>query len=218
MKRIRPFSSLLPLLLLLLFAACKEDQYHYPSVKLEYLTATTGSDGALQSVVTDAGQTFAVLEDESNTRTTPDTLLRIVSNYEQQTDNGVKLYAIAAAIAPLPRPAESFKEGVKRSPATVTSIWMGLNYLNILLDIKAQSKRHLFGFVEDENTLDEAAGLRTVRLSLYHDDNDDVPAYSQRVYASVPLLPYLDAGRVALSFTLVGYDGKEKSYAFEVNK
>ncbi|MDR1003573.1 MAG: hypothetical protein LBL97_00975 [Prevotellaceae bacterium] len=207
--------KLLPLIALLLFAACHDDEYHYPPVRLEFLTATTGSDGALHSVLTDNGQSFAVLEDASNTRTTPDTLLRIVSNYEQQTDNGVKLYAVAAAVAPLPRPAASFPEGVKRSPASVTSIWMGLNYLNILLDVKAQDKRHSFGFVEEENTLDPVAGTRTVRLSLYHDDNGDRQAYSQRAYLSIPLQSYLEAHTpTTIYFTATDYNGTPHSYRF----
>ncbi len=43
---------LLPLLACLL-AGCGDDDYHYPSVKLEFLTAFSGADGYLRSVVTD---------------------------------------------------------------------------------------------------------------------------------------------------------------------
>ena len=47
---------LLPLLACLL-TGCGDDDYHYPSVKLEFLTAFSGADGYLQSVVTDEGET-----------------------------------------------------------------------------------------------------------------------------------------------------------------
>ena len=47
---------LLPLLACLL-AGCGDDDYHYPSVKLEFLTAFSGADGYLRSVVTDEGET-----------------------------------------------------------------------------------------------------------------------------------------------------------------
>ncbi|MDR0894973.1 MAG: hypothetical protein LBN06_06695 [Prevotellaceae bacterium] len=199
----------------LLLAACSDDDYHYPSVRLEFLTATTGSDGRLQSVKTDAGQSFAVLEDASDIHATPDTLLRIVANYEQQTAEGVKLYATAGAISPLPRPAESFKEGVKRAPAVVTSIWQGLDYLNIILSIKAQNKQHSLGFVEEADSIDTATGQRVVHLSLYHDDNHDVQAYSRRVYASVPLQKYIKeegGNTLLLYFSLITYDGTEQCY------
>ena len=43
---------LLPLLACLL-TGCGDDDYHYPSVKLEFLTAFSGADGYLRSVVTD---------------------------------------------------------------------------------------------------------------------------------------------------------------------
>ena len=43
---------LLPLLACLL-TGCGDDDYHYPSVKREFLTAFWGADGYLQSVVTD---------------------------------------------------------------------------------------------------------------------------------------------------------------------
>ena len=45
---------LLPLLACLL-AGCGDDDYHYPSVKLEFLTAFSGAGGYLRSVVTDEG-------------------------------------------------------------------------------------------------------------------------------------------------------------------
>ena len=45
-----------------------DDDYHYPSVKLDFLTAQAGADGSLQSVLTDEGETLAIVEDASKTR------------------------------------------------------------------------------------------------------------------------------------------------------
>ena len=59
---------LLPLLACLL-AGCGDDDYHYPSVKLEFLTAFSGADGYLQSVVTDEGETLPVVEDKAEKNT-----------------------------------------------------------------------------------------------------------------------------------------------------
>ena len=58
---------LLPLLACLL-AGCGDDDYHYPSVKLEFLTAFSGADGYLRSVVTDEGETLPVVEDKTKTK------------------------------------------------------------------------------------------------------------------------------------------------------
>ena len=101
---------LLALMLLCLLASCGGDDYHYPSVQLAYLSAATGSDGSLQQIVTDEGESYPVHSDRSNLRSTPDSLLRIISNYLLTTDDrgikGAELYAVRQAISPLPKPAE----------------------------------------------------------------------------------------------------------------
>ena len=87
-------------MLCLLLTACGEDSYHYPSVKLEFLTAYSGGDGALERVLTDDGEEYAVLVDDSHLHIRPDSLVRIVSNYEwvhNEGDEGVHLYAVSAA-------------------------------------------------------------------------------------------------------------------------
>lgn len=204
---------------LCLLAACGADEYHYPSVKMEFLTARSGADGSLRSVTTDAGETYAVLTDASGLHITPDSLVRIVSNYavEQTSDGGqgAVLYALTQAIAPLPKPADWFEGGVKTEPADVTSIWMGHDYLNLVLAVKQQGK-HALGFVEDEVT-DDGEGGRTVRLTFYHDVSSDVQDYTKRAYVSVPLWHYAAPGvnRVKLFFSLQTQKEGMKTYAFE---
>ena len=74
-------SWLLPILLCVLASCSDDDDYYYPSVKLDFLTAQAGADGSLQSILTDEGETLAVVEDASNTRIDANSSLRIVSNY-----------------------------------------------------------------------------------------------------------------------------------------
>ncbi|MDR0988400.1 MAG: hypothetical protein LBM06_02925 [Prevotellaceae bacterium] len=217
-------SKVLLLLLLsaVLLIACGDDDYYYPSVKLEFLTARSTAAGTLGTVITDEGETYPIIEDLSHTRTTPDSTLRIVSNYEVITTSegtqGVKLYALAAALSPLPKPADAFQEGVKHDAAEVTSIWAGLHYLNILLDLKAQNRTHTIGFVQESVTDNEATRHRTVHLSLYHDNGGDVPAYSRRVYASVPLQPYYTENirQLTVLFEYTTYEGEQKQYQVEI--
>jgi len=214
---------LLPVLACILVSCGDDDSYHYPPVKLEFLTAQAGASGNLQSILTDEGETFAVVEDATNTRIDADASVRIVSNYGKAVaangSTGVKLYALLSAVSPLPKPESAFKDGVKRDPADVTSIWMGLDYLNIILDIRAQNGKHSFHFIEEEVTTDEKTGTRSVYLSLYHDDGGDVQAYSKRGYLSIPLRQYAEEGieKIMLHFSLQTYSGKEMSYEFEYN-
>ena len=55
----------LPVLVFMLVSCGDDDDYHYPSVKLDFLTAQAGADGSLQSVLTDEGETLAIVEDAS---------------------------------------------------------------------------------------------------------------------------------------------------------
>lgn len=211
---------LLPLLMCLL-AACDEDEYHYPSVKLEYLTAFSGADGSLHSILTDDGTTFPIVEDASNRRVDANSSARIVSNYGNvvAADGtvGVKLYATLNAVSPLPMAADKFKDGVKKDPADILGIWMGLNYLNVTLDVKTQGGKHQFGFIEDEVATDAETGHSEVFLTLYHNAGNDMQAYTNRAYLSVPLQQYAVEGvrKVTIHFSLHTYSGKVQTYSFE---
>ena len=54
--------SLLVVLLSCLLASCGDDDYRYPSVKQDFLTAFSGTDGRLESVLTDEGERLRIVE------------------------------------------------------------------------------------------------------------------------------------------------------------
>ena len=113
-----------------LSVSCGDDDYHYPSVKQDFMTAFSGADGRLESVLTDEGETFQILEDASGLRTNADASVRIVANYETSVAgdgrvSGVKLYALLQTISPLPLTAGEFEGGVKTEPSEIRSIWLG---------------------------------------------------------------------------------------------
>ena len=211
---------LLPVLICLL-TACSEDEYHYPSVKLEYLTALSGADGDLQSILTDDGKSYPVVEDATKTHIDANSSIRLVSNYGTMNaadgTAGVKIYAALKAVSPLPMPADKFKDGVKTDPAEILSIWMGLNYLNITLEVKSQQERHVFGFIEDEVVVDASTGTSNVYITLYHNAGTDLQAYTQRAYLSMPLAHYAEEGirKVVVHFSLHTYSGVVKDYTFD---
>ncbi|MDO4162828.1 MAG: NigD-like C-terminal domain-containing protein [Bacteroides sp.] len=213
-----PFCVLL-LSLLSMLTSCGDDDYYYPSVKLEFLTAYSGSDGTFTSILTDEGDTYAVATDASGTVVTPDSIVRIVSYYEVQTDDagaveGVKLYSLAKAIAPIPQTADKFEDGVETAPASIRSIWLGYNYLNILLGVKQQGT-HTLHFVEDEVTTDDD-GQPVVSLLLYHGVTSEVEDYTKTAYLSVPLQQYATDGveKVTIRFTLYTDDDETSTHEF----
>lgn len=208
----------LPLLLCVLAACSDDDDYHYPSVRLEFLTAHTDGSGTIKTVLTDDGKVLNVVEDASGIDFEGNSTVRLVSNYAAATsasgEQGVKLYASLKALSPVPQPEAKFENGIERDPVGVISIWMGLHYLNMILDVKAQNGTHSFHFVEKH--VNSEGTKCTVNLQLYHKD-EDVQAYSKRAYLSVPLKQYATDGveTVAVIFSLNTYSGEEKSYQFE---
>lgn len=212
--------GLLVVVLLCLFVSCGDDDYHYPSVKQDFLTAFSGSDGRLESVLTDEGETFQIVEDASGLRVNADTAIRIVANYETLvTDNDViggKLYALLQTVSPVPLAVAEFEGGVKTEPSEIQSIWLGYGYLNIVLKVKQQGK-HLFHFVEDEVVVDRDNGRVTVQLTLYHDISSIVQDYSKRAYLSVPLKQYMTDGIKDMSvyFRIYTYSDRFKTYILD---
>lgn len=205
-------------LLLCLLSSCSGDNYHYPSVKLEFLTAYSGSDGYLRTILTDEGELLPVTEDKTNTKVTADSAIRIISNYATQPSADgtpcAKLYALNSVISPLPKAAGQFKEGIKTDPADVLSIWMGLGYLNMTLEVKENGK-HLLHFIEDEIVTNPANGCREVRITLYHDAEEETVAYTRRIYASIPVAHYAEAGvtHVTIRFSIHTYSGEVKTFS-----
>lgn len=213
-------TGIILLTLMLLLCGCNDDNdYHYPSVKLEFLTATSDAQGKLSQIVTDEGMHYQVLVDGSKLKLPADTLLRIVTNYEEITqdgESGVQLYGALVPISNVPVAASEFKEGILTDAADVQSIWMGLDYLNMMLQVKAQDAKHTFAFVEEEVVTNEATKQKEVHISLYHDADNDVQAYTQRAYGSIPLRQYATEGieQVTIHFSLQTYS-VVKTYKFE---
>lgn len=215
MKRV--FLSVLIALPFLLSSCDENDGYVYPSVKLEFLTAETGSDGRIQSVVTDEGIRLPIEKDHTRSQLDANASVRIMSNYEVLTsaDNEpeVRIYALMQVVSVDPKPRAEFKNGVKEDPVDVTSVWLGYDYINMLLGIRWQSAKHSFHFVE-ESAAEGSDGRPDVILSLYHDDGGDVQAYSQKAYLSVPLKNRYPQG-AHITFVFHTYSGNTKCYKFD---
>lgn len=206
--------------LCLISASCNGDKSYYPAVQLTFVTAQTDSNKQLTDITTDGGRTYAVTADRSNTPYPAGSKLRMVANYTLESTSGkdtvALVYASAAAIASEPQATNKFQDGIKTDPAQVLSIWQGRNYLNIVLNILSQTQKHSFAFVEQSVTTD-ANGRRKVSLLLYHNSNNDIQAYTQRAYLSIPLSRYAGADNkgALITFSLYTDDGSLKSYAID---
>lgn len=206
MKEITHLIEKLPvwlgLWLMLCLTACSNDEedYTYPSIVSEFADVDTDASGRLVSLLTDGGDRLSVANASaiSTEGVTPDTVYRTLVQYvplpaDDGTDSRqAQLYTVQAIPAPLPLPPTDFPDGVKADPLEMQSLWRGGNYLNMILLVKAQKGKHTFCFVEDSLTVSPTDGHAMLHLRLYHDAGDDVQAYTQKSYLSVPLSHYAD--------------------------
>lgn len=198
MSRLRFFSLLY--IGLLLLVSCGKEEAAYPPVLTEFASLRTDAQGRGAWLLTDRGECYDVGNADQHTGLTPDSLYRIVALYElsaSAASASVHLYDKAEAIAPLP--TAHWEGEWKKDPVGVQSIWLSGDYLNMVLLVKAQDRPHTFFFVEQERGA-------AVRLGLYHDRGDDVEAYTQQAYLSVPLAGYRDEAR-QVDFSLATADG-----------
>lgn len=200
-----------------LLSSCDEnDGYVYPSVKLEFLTAETGSDGRIRSVVTDEGVRFPIEKDHTRSQLDANASVRIMSNYEVLTSGNnepeVRIYGLMKVVSVDPKPRAEFGNGVKEDPVEVVSVWLAHDYINIVLSIRGQNAKHQFHFVE-ESVKGGLIGVPHVRISLYHDNGGDMEAYSQRAYLSIPLRNrYAQGAEFVIDFKT--YENEQASYHF----
>lgn len=183
---------LLPLCLL--FLACSEEEdYTYPNLLSEFAEVCTDAQGASTRLITDDGEQLTISNAEAipTEGITPDSVYRVITRYVR-TGNQAEIYSLQAIPSSYAQPASAFPDGIKSDPVEMQSIWTGGNYLNMILLVKAQNGKHTFRFVED-SLITSPTGRHTLCLSLYHDAGDDVQAYTQKAYLSVPLLPYSDS-------------------------
>ncbi|MCC8186607.1 MAG: NigD-like protein [Bacteroides sp.] len=201
-----------------LLGSCSKDKYEYPSVKLELITIEAGNTGRIQTFVTDDGERLTVAEDKSQTVIDPDSRMRVLSNYQPlSSQNGTLtgegvIYAVGSVVSAEPIPVSEIEGDLKTDPVTLQSIWMGADYLNLVVLVKAQSGVHYFRFVEDEIVTDDEEGVTHIYLSLYHDASNDTEAYTQKAYLSIPLRQYVsvaDGREIQICFRLNTYDGEE---------
>lgn len=190
-------------LTLSLFACGDDDDYTYPSLISEFADVQTDDSGTFTYIHTDNGESLPIVNSHELAAEgiTPDTLYRVLSRYEL-VDKGAKLYAIQAIPAPLPLPPTDFPDGVKADPLEMQSLWRGGNYLNMILLVKAQKGKHTFCFIEDSLVVSPSDGHTILYLRLYHDAGDDIQAYTQKAYLSVPLSQYADRLTVGDSISL----------------
>ena len=190
-RKVLHYSGLISLATLLIISlwSCSDDDYKYPSVVSEFADVYTNTDGKLDYLITDNNLKLSISNTVSADGLVPDSAYRVICTYQQNEENDkeARLYSISLINAPYAIPAFLVEEK-KNDPVEVQSIWRGGNYLNLILLLKAQNIPHSFLFLQDSIvSVNERTNLY---ISLYHDKEGDLEAYTQKAYLSMPLQPY----------------------------
>lgn len=167
--------------LLYSFSSCQEETYQYPSVKTDFVSVTTDSEGKVDSLYDDDGNKYALSLEQD--KLTKDSLYRCVGTYALE-ESGLHLYSLQHIVSPNPVKYTSLKTDV----VTSLRIWRGAGYINMVVKSLGQSKSHKWGLNEDY--ISSKDGRKQLHFTLYHDMNGDYPAFSRDTYLSFPLRKY----------------------------
>ena len=176
MKRI------LYLLLLLLFclSACRDDDSeHYPSIITEMVIAQADGQGQLSTIICDRGQTYKVSNGIAGLKANE--RVRALVGYVIQEDGRVQVYT--AQVVPVLSDA-SEEEKLAQDPTGIESVWQGGGFLNFHFLPKTRGGQQGWAFLRDSIHANILGGTNYY-LSLYHDQMEDVEAYSAHFYACV---------------------------------
>lgn len=175
--------------------SCKDDAYTYPPVQLEFVSMHTTASGTVDYFLNDDDKAYHVDNPSRIANLRPDTIYRMVCNYEvtgipsATTKGSAFIYTSLQPVSVNPVAVGAIVGEVKTDPLEVQSIWKkNPDYINMVLLVKNQGGKHLFHFVEQGITTE--AGRKKLTLLLFHDKRNDVEAYTERAYLSVPLLKY----------------------------
>jgi len=200
-----------------LFAACTEDDSKFPSAVQDFFVAYTAADSTISAIETDDGMRFNVVEDGTGYTGTPDSTYRCLGYYEQ-IDGGVHLYTAKDVISPLPH-ALPHPDSLRTDPVQVVSVWKTAHYLNMRLAVRHGDQKHRFEFVEDSISQPSSGGPTDIWLTLYHDSSSDMQAFTDFVYASLPLAQYQKAyPRHMVHFTVNTYEEGPVLFEFYYNQ
>ena len=179
--------------ILALFCSCEdaEDDYRYPSVVTDYTCMITDEDGKPERLRLDDGGEYSIVLTDNYREThtfpssyRPDTLYRVISIYELGADDKAHIYSFSSMLSVVPTPLRH-GETLKQDSVYLQSTWISGGYLNMVIELKALDGQHSVGFVDTT-----PKDMRGKEFTLYHDANDDVESYRQKLYASIPLAPF----------------------------
>ena len=192
--------------------------YRYPAVSLELVSAVVTAEGIVDSIYTDKGDSYKVVEYRPAPLQLKDTTIRAIIYLDFTAEGDAILFTISPVPVYKPIDKDLHPVDSPNDPVGYKRVWVSGGFLNMELQVKADKLAiHEFVFTEQVELETSPA---TVSLKLYHTKKTDIPIFTQNYILSIPLHTYykvLETDRFNLNF-IVQTDEGEKKLSFELNK
>ncbi len=193
----------------LAFTACSNDYNAAPNYEMLYADILTDAKGTGSVLLTDNGELLQIINPFNGMKA--DTTYRCVA-YIVRQEGGVHVAASTLAVCGIPK---TFKEDeIRTDSVKMQSIWRSGSYVNLTLLIPHRDKQHEFSYIDRGITVN-GDGHKTLCIQLYHNANNDFPAFTTTCYLSCSLKPYgeqLQTGRDSIRFIINEYTKGQTTY------
>ncbi|MBQ9641364.1 MAG: hypothetical protein IJV06_07370 [Bacteroidaceae bacterium] len=192
--------SLLYIMCSLALLSCSKSDDAVPNLLTEFCDVHINHDSIAVTATLDNGTALDIAP-QGLKAAARDTTIRSVITYV--TDGAMTLvYNNVPALCQKPTPAAELKS-TPHDPVKLISIWRGGNYINMVLgEMTTAGGRHEYAFSID------SLRRRILYTSLIHKQPaEDLPSYTQKRYASMPLQVEGTEAYDSVSLSIVTYDG-----------
>lgn len=126
---------------------------------------------------------------------------RVILNYVFLNGDTVKINSVGNILTGIVQ-YEGFPEKLVKDPVKIQSIWVGGDYLNLIIETEYHSKPHKVALLRNISS-------PTVDLYFSHSREQDPPGYPQKIYASFLIGSLRTEKKPPISFRLFiqTYDG-----------
>lgn len=166
--------AVLLLAFFLLVSCSKDDATPYPPIVTEFADVQADAQGRLVTLITDDDCTLRISNLVEGFQENAG--YRAVCGFVREANDEVTLYSMQSVAFLRDSTATP-----RHDPVAAVSVWGTRRYINMHLRPMTRGGQQYWGFC-----VDSIKG-RTAYVQLYHNQNDDPLAYSQDVYASLPV-------------------------------
>lgn len=166
-------------------AACSdedEDGTPYPPLLTELGDFPSDNTGIVHTFRCDNGTEYQL--ETTLTANSPNTVYRQLCTYETIAASSPTVRVHSLGSVHILR--DSTERTQAADPTTVTSVWRGGAYINLMVNPRTQGGKQYWGYRTDSLHIIRG-NRRCLFLSLHHNANNDPASYSTTIYASIPL-------------------------------